>query len=179
MTGTRRFALGLGGNLGPVRETLTAALVALREHLGPLRVAPLYRTTPASDLPQPDYLNTAAAGATDREARDILALAKALEAAAGRRPGPRWGPRELDVDLLLLGDEVIAAPDLVVPHPRLGERAFVLVPLAAVAADLRVPPGDRTVGELRRGLGEVPGVVRVPWGGEAERRLGLPPGGGG
>jgi 2-amino-4-hydroxy-6-hydroxymethyldihydropteridine diphosphokinase len=141
-------ALALGGNLGPVESTLREALRQLEAMLGPLRVAPFYRTAAVSSIPQPDYLNTAAVGATALPPDVVLAVAKALEHAAGRRPGPRFGPRPLDVDLLLWGDLVLPHPELTLPHPRLRERRFVLEPLAAIAPDWRVPPDGRTVAEL-------------------------------
>lgn len=85
---------------------------------------------------------------TALEPADLLAVAKALELAAGRRPGVRFGPRPLDVDLLLYGDRQSSAPELTLPHPRLRERRFVLAPLAEIAPDLRVPPDGATVREL-------------------------------
>jgi 2-amino-4-hydroxy-6-hydroxymethyldihydropteridine diphosphokinase len=190
-------ALSLGGNLGPVRERLVEALLALRRFLDPggepgtpgaaaFRVSPLYRTTPvvrsaagrdatAPAPPQPPYLNAAAAGTTRRTAAEILAFGHQLERRAGRRrvAGERDAPRPLDVDLLVWGDTVAAGPELTLPHPRLAERAFVLVPLARVAPDLPVPPAGATVAELLRRLGPVSGVERVPWGAAAARRLGL------
>ena len=84
---------------------------------------------------------------TDRTARELLEVAKRLEDEAGRVPGERWGPRPLDVDVLLAGDDEVDEPDLVVPHPRLYERAFVMVPLADLDPMLApwVPPGDAGV----------------------------------
>jgi len=154
-----------------VRETLRSALDRLAARLGPLAVAPLYRTAPVSPVPQPEYLNTAAAGRTAVPPAEALALARELERAAGRDPdrppgrGPaeRWGPRPLDVDLLVWGDVVSPDPELTLPHPRLRERGFVLVPLADVAPDLPVPPDGATVAELLARLGEVTGVERVGW----------------
>lgn len=93
----------------------------------------------------------------------VLAAAQALELAAGRRRGRRFGPRPLDVDLVLFGDRVSDRPELTLPHPRLEERRFVLVPLAELGPDRRVPPGRRTVAEL---LARVPAegrVERLPW----------------
>ena len=145
-------ALALGGNLGPVAETLGAALRRLEAALGPLQVAPLFRTAAVSPIPQPDYLNTAAVGRTSLPPDAVLALAKALEHAAGRRPGPRFGPRPLDIDLLLWDDLVCSAPELTLPHPRLRERRFVLEPLAALVPELAVPPDGRTVAELLAGV---------------------------
>jgi 2-amino-4-hydroxy-6-hydroxymethyldihydropteridine diphosphokinase len=145
-------ALALGGNLGPVAETLRRALHHLEAALGPLRVAPLYRTAALTPTPQPDYLNTAALGSTTLPPDAVLAVAKAIERAAGRRAGPRFGPRPLDIDLLLWGDLVVARPELTLPHPRLRDRRFVLEPLAALAPGLAVPPEGTTVGELLAGV---------------------------
>lgn len=147
-------ALALGGNLGPVERTLRQALHPLEAALGPLQVAPLYRTAAVSPTPQPDYLNTAVLGSTSLPADAVLALAKALELAAGRRSGPRFGPRPLDIDLLLWGDLVSPHPELTLPHPRLRGRRFVLEPLAALAPDLPIPPDGRTVRELLEGVKE-------------------------
>lgn len=145
-------ALALGGNLGPVAQTLQRALRHLESALGPLRTAPLYRTAAVSPTPQPDYLNTAVLGSTALPPDAVLALAKALELAAGRRGGPRFGPRPLDIDLLLWGDLVLPYPELTLPHPRLRDRRFVLEPLAALAPDLALPPDGRTVRELLEGV---------------------------
>lgn len=148
------FALALGGNLGPVEQTLRRALRDLEAALGPLHAAPLYRsaavfgTSGISGIPQPGFLNTAALGRTALPPDAVLAVAKALERNAGRRRGRRFGPRPLDVDLLLYGDLQSAAPELTLPHPRLRERRFVLEPLGAIAPDLRVPPDGATVREL-------------------------------
>lgn len=147
-------ALALGGNLGPVAQTLQWALRRLEAALGPLQVAPLYRTAAVTPTPQPDYLNTAALGQTVLPPDAILALAKSLELAAGRRSGPRFGPRPLDIDLLLWGDLVIESPELTLPHPRLRDRRFVLEPLAALAPDLPVPPDGRKVRELLEAVRE-------------------------
>lgn len=144
--------LALGGNLGPVADTLGTAVRRLEAALGPLRVSPLYRTAAVSSIPQPDYLNAAAVGRTTLPPDAVLALAKALEHAAGRRPGPRWSPRPLDIDLLLWDGLVCDLPELTLPHPRLRERRFVLEPLADLVPELAVPPEGLTVAELLREL---------------------------
>jgi len=144
-------ALALGSNQGSiaaVEPALRRALRDLEAALGPLQVAPFYRTAAVSPIPQPDFLNTAVLARTALPPDAILAVAKALEHAAGRRLGVRFGPRPLDIDLLLYGDVQIATPELTLPHPRLRERRFMLEPLAALAPDLRVPPDGATVREL-------------------------------
>jgi len=156
-------AFGLGGNLGAVEATLAGALRGLAAAVGPLRVASLYRGPAVSPLPQPDFLNTAALVSTDLPPAALLAIAKALELQAGRRRGERWGPRPLDVDLLLVGDIVSEAPELTLPHPRLAERRFVLEPLAEIAPDLPVPPSGTPVRALLDRLPGGPPLRRLAW----------------
>lgn len=126
-------------------------------------MASLYRSLPLSPVPQPDFLNTAALAHTTLSPEAVLALAKALERAAGRRRGARFGPRPLDVDLLTYGSCRSDAPELTLPHPRLRERRFVLEPLAEIAPDLAIPPGGTTVRELLARLEGQPGVERIGW----------------
>ena len=134
-----------------------------------MRVASLYRSravSPSPAPPQPDYLNTAALGRTALPPDAVLALAKALELAAGRTRGVRFGPRPLDVDLLLYGDLRRDDPELTLPHPRLRERRFVLAPLAEIAPGLEVPPDGATVAELLErlgGMGAEDRVERIAW----------------
>jgi 2-amino-4-hydroxy-6-hydroxymethyldihydropteridine diphosphokinase len=135
----------------------------LRAVLGGLRVASLYRSAPVSPIPQPDYLNTAAVGCASLAPEDLLAVAKALELAAGRRPGVRFGPRALDVDLLLWNGRLASRPELTLPHPRLRERRFVLAPLAEIAPELAVPPDGLRVRELLARLPPGQEVARVGW----------------
>jgi 2-amino-4-hydroxy-6-hydroxymethyldihydropteridine diphosphokinase len=143
--------VGSAASASAVELTLRRALRDLEAALGPLEVAPFYRTAAISPILQPDFLNTAVLVRTALPPDAILAVAKALEHAAGRRrdvSGIRFGPRPLDIDLLLYGDIEIATPELTLPHPRLRERRFMLEPLAALAPDLRVPPDGATVREL-------------------------------
>jgi 2-amino-4-hydroxy-6-hydroxymethyldihydropteridine diphosphokinase len=163
-------ALGLGGNLGgpgEIEAALRLALERLRESFGELEVASLYRgpaVVPRGGEPQPDFLNTAVIGRTALPPEAVLAIAKALELAAGRRPGPRFGPRPLDVDLLLYGDLRSATPELTLPHPRLAERRFVLAPLAEIAPDLQIPALGGSPSELLRRLpAAAPPVERLAW----------------
>jgi 2-amino-4-hydroxy-6-hydroxymethyldihydropteridine diphosphokinase len=153
-------ALALGGNQGPVERTLRLALRRLGDALGPLAVASLYRSRAMSPIPQPDYLNTAALARTTLPPEAVLALAKALERTAGRRReagGARFGPRPLDIDLLIYDDLRSDAAEMTLPHPRLRERRFVLAPLAEIAPDLPVPPDGAPVRELLARLAPEPG----------------------
>jgi len=147
-------ALALGGNLGPVERTLAHAVRQLQRALGALRVASLYRSAPVSPVAQPDFLNTAVLAHTALGPEEVLGLAKSLELAAGRRAGVRFGPRPLDVDLLLHGSRRSDAAELTLPHPRLAERRFMLEPLAEIAPDLPVPGTGATVRELLAGVGD-------------------------
>ncbi len=139
----------------------------LEAALGPLHPSPLYvtraLTRAPSPLPQPDYLNAAAAGWTRLPPDAVLAVAKRLELAAGRKLGERDAPRPLDVDLLLWGDAVSRLPELTLPHPRLAERRFVLQPLADVAPDRAVPPEGRKVRDLLAAVAGQEGVERIGW----------------
>lgn len=166
-TGSERaFGLGLGGNLGEVARTLRGAVAQLEHCLGPLTVAPLYRSLPRSPVAQPDFLNTALVGRTSLSPEAILAMAKLLEQRAGRRRGRRLGPRPLDIDLLFVGTEHRRRPELTLPHPRLAERRFVLAPLAAVAPHRSLLADGPTVAEMLAACGDeesVEEVARWPW----------------
>lgn len=111
----------------------------------------LYRTRPWGVVDQPDFINAAAWLETTLAPRELLDALLTAEARAGRVRGVRYGPRVLDLDLLLYGDRVVREPGLVLPHPRLHERAFVLLPLADIAADVEVP-GRGRVAELLAGV---------------------------
>jgi 2-amino-4-hydroxy-6-hydroxymethyldihydropteridine diphosphokinase len=129
---TRRAYLGIGSNLGDRLEHLRLAVadLAAADDVDVVAVSPVYETAPVGGPEQPDYLNAVVAVDTTRSARSLLTLAQTIEAHAERVRTVRWGPRTLDVDVLLVGDERLEEPDLVVPHPRMTERAFVVVPLA-------------------------------------------------
>jgi 2-amino-4-hydroxy-6-hydroxymethyldihydropteridine diphosphokinase len=145
----RHAYLGIGSNLGDRASHLQGAVDALvaADGLDVVAVSPVYETVPVGGPPQPDYLNAVVAVDTTLTARALLELAHHIEAAADRVRTVRWGPRTLDVDLLLVGDEQIDEPDLVVPHPRMTERAFVVVPLADLAPEwaARLPPDAASV----------------------------------
>jgi 2-amino-4-hydroxy-6-hydroxymethyldihydropteridine diphosphokinase len=131
-------------------------------------VAPLYRSAAVSTIVQPPFFNSAVLLRSERSPRELLALAKELEAGAGRLSGPRWGPRPLDIDLLLVGDLQLDESELQVPHPRLRERSFVLAPLADLAPNLRLAPDGATAVELLARLPREPSLLRVPWARDAD-----------
>ncbi len=132
-----RAFLGLGSNLGDRGANLRAAVDALPDVVA---VSSVYETDPVGGPEdQGPFLNAVVQLATERSPRQLLEAAAAAEAAAGRVRTVRWGPRTLDVDVLWVDGASVAEPDLVVPHPRLWERAFVLVPLAELAPDLATP----------------------------------------
>ena len=138
-----RAFLGVGSNLGDRERHLRDAIAAMPDVVA---VSPLYETDPVGGPEQGPYLNAVVELDTERSPRELLDLCRILEEAAGRVRIERWGPRTLDVDVLLVGDLVVDEPDLRVPHPRLRERAFVLVPLADLAPDLvPEPPSDEGV----------------------------------
>ena len=136
-------AIGLGANLGDAAATLREAIAELarlpRTEL--LRASRLYRTPAWGVTEQPDFINAVAVVDTELDARSLLDALLAIEREYGRVRvvGERWGPRTLDLDLLLYGAQVLDQPGLQVPHPYLHERAFVLVPLAEIAPDLAIP----------------------------------------
>ncbi len=131
----RRAYLSLGTNIGDRYEHLASAIpivVASDEY----RLSHVYETEPVGGVVQDDFWNLVVELTTAASAYDLLGRARAAEEAAGRTREVRWGPRTLDVDVLLVGDEMIDDPELTVPHPRLFDRAFVLVPLAELAPNL-------------------------------------------
>jgi 2-amino-4-hydroxy-6-hydroxymethyldihydropteridine diphosphokinase len=140
--------IGLGANFGDREENLRAALHQLTE-LGPLRVSSFRETDPVGVTHQPRFVNAVAELETDLGARDLLERLLEIERQLGRDRSreERWGPRTIDLDLLLYGDEVIDEPGLTVPHPRLAERRFVLEPLHELDPGLVLPDG-RAVGDL-------------------------------
>jgi 2-amino-4-hydroxy-6-hydroxymethyldihydropteridine diphosphokinase len=165
----RRAYLGLGSNLGDRWATLARAVAGLPDVVA---VSGVYETEPVGGPPQGPYLNLVAGLRTALGPRELLRVAQGLEAEAGRVRTVRFGPRTLDVDVLWVEGETVAEPDLVVPHPRMWERRFVLAPLAELAPDL--VPAEALAGaqgEVRR-IGTLGGDERFPGpplGGRAER----------
>ena len=138
--------IGLGANLGDAQATLKRAAQALSDTagIGNLVLARFYRTAPI-DSSGPDYVNTVASVQTSLSASDLLAVLQKIELEFGRARPYRNAPRTLDLDLLLYGTQIINEPDLIVPHPRMHERAFVLKPLSDLAPALRLTQGPLKV----------------------------------
>lgn len=158
---SRRAFLGLGSNLGNRRRHLRAAIARLRaaESVNLVRASSVYETEPIGPVSQPRFLNMVVEIEVEDEvtSRDLLSLAKRIETDVGRTERERWGPREIDIDVLLVGDEQIHEEEIEVPHPRMWERAFVMVPLAELAPDLK-GPRDETAAQIARRVQEEQGV---------------------
>ena len=152
--------LGLGANVGDREANLQNALRLLSESPGLrlLRCSQVYETEPWGVTGQPEFLNCCAEFAVSVEPEALLAVCKEVESVLGRLPGPRWGPRLIDVDILLHGERRVALPDLEIPHPRLHLRAFALVPLAELNAAARHAGMGRTIAELASGVEGLDGV---------------------
>jgi 2-amino-4-hydroxy-6-hydroxymethyldihydropteridine diphosphokinase len=136
--------LGLGSNLGDRLERLRGAarLLGATEGIDLVRSSRVYETEPVGP-PQPAYLNAVVRTDTTLAPRGLLEACRAVEDALGRVRAERWGPRTIDVDILTYDEEIVADPDLVIPHPRMHERGFVLVPLGELGGDPALPGGRR------------------------------------
>ena len=158
-----RAYIGLGSNLGDRVAALAAALDALDMVPGVRVIAAssVYESAPWGVTDQPAFANAVAGLETDLTAQDLLSACLLIEAMAGRVTGPRNGPRPLDIDLLLFGEETHDSPGLMVPHPRLLERDFVVTPLLEVAPDAMLPDG-RAVSRRDAIEGRVLGVLAPP-----------------
>jgi 2-amino-4-hydroxy-6-hydroxymethyldihydropteridine diphosphokinase len=154
--------LALGANLGDRAASLRNAVRQLRDAVVVDRLSSIYETEPAYLLDQPRFLNMVLSGHTTLDPRALLAFLKRIERDLGRVAGPRYGPRAIDLDILLYDNIALVADDLTIPHARMAERPFVLTPLAEIAPEL-VPPGwSSSIGALAkqvRGNGDV--LVRV------------------
>ncbi len=163
--------IGLGSNMGDRVGYLRQAVGLLAWVTRVEIVSSLYETEPWGVAEQPAFLNAVCRVLTTLSPHDLLAETQQIELSLGRKRLVRWGPRTIDLDILFYDDRVIDTPDLVIPHPLLAERAFVLVPLAEIAPGLRHPVLGKTVAEL---AAEVPDREGVHWWGRpAELWLGV------
>ncbi len=162
-TSHHRAAIGLGSNLGDSLGILTQAIEMLDQTPG-VTVdchSRFYRTAPIGP-PQPDYLNACALLTIELDPPALLTVLLEVERLFGRVRRERWGPRLLDLDLLLYDQQIIHTPPLQVPHPRMEERAFVLVPLAEIAPQWVDPRSGKTMAELVAIVGTSEGIVALP-----------------
>jgi 2-amino-4-hydroxy-6-hydroxymethyldihydropteridine diphosphokinase len=152
--------LALGANLGDRAANLREAVARLEAAgVRVLERSSIWETPPVP-ADQPEYLNAAVVAETTLAPLDLLRTLKTIERDLGRRPGRRWGPRPIDIDILFYGDESIDEPDLTIPHPRIAERAFVLAPLAEITHDT-LPVLNRAAQSLLDAIG-LQGATRTP-----------------
>lgn len=153
--------LALGANLGRRRENLKQALRLLPPQVEVMAVSRLYETAPAYVLDQPVFFNIALKGHTELQPKALLTYLKQLEEQIGRAKTIRFGPREIDIDIIFYNRLVLNKPNLQIPHPRMAERGFVLRPLADIAPDFVHPVLKQTITGLVANLPPEDGVLTV------------------
>jgi 2-amino-4-hydroxy-6-hydroxymethyldihydropteridine diphosphokinase len=163
--------LALGSNLGDRQKHLADALQYLRKALSLARVSSIYETEPVGYLDQPAFLNLVCQGTTNLSPLELLKFVKDAEVHLGREPTFRNGPRVIDIDILLYDDLCMQEEQLTIPHPRMAERAFVLVPLVEIAPDVIEPTKKRTAASL---LASISQQFQYPLADREDARL-LPP----
>ena len=151
--------LALGSNLGDRQLQLRKALQELQKVVDIQNISSVYETEPVGYLDQPRFFNIVCYGHTSLTARELLTQAKAIEQLLGRQPTIRNGPRSVDIDILIYEKLIHVEDSLILPHPRMHERAFVLVPLAEIAPDVIDPRSGKTVRELLQTV-SVDGITR-------------------
>ena len=144
--------LGLGSNLGDRDANLRAALAALAPDVRVIRLSSVYDTEPLHYVRQPRFHNMVSQATTALSPVELLHYLKKIEVSLGRVAGERYGPRVIDLDILFYDQLVVTEPDLIIPHPRLAERAFVLAPLAEIAPNLRHPILQASIKDLSQSV---------------------------
>ncbi len=154
--------IGLGSNLGDRRGNLIDAISQMRQHVTVVQMSSIYETEPAYVTNQPRFYNMVVRGITDLDPHQLLRFLKRIERRLGRAYAVRYGPRPIDLDILVYGDVQLDEPDLTIPHPKMAERVFVLRPLAEIAPDLVIPGFQEPVTALaqRAGKGQIVQVIR-------------------
>lgn len=152
--------LGLGSNLGDRKQNLAQALELLSHQVAMEQISSIYETQPVGYEPQPLFLNTVCCIRTVLSPEELLSLAKQIEARMGRVSSFPNAPRLIDIDILFYEHEVIKRHGLIIPHPRLAERAFVLIPLAEIAPGLVHPETGKTIKQLADSLESSAGVTK-------------------
>ncbi|MEA3442756.1 MAG: 2-amino-4-hydroxy-6-hydroxymethyldihydropteridine diphosphokinase [Chloroflexota bacterium] len=150
--------LSLGSNSGDREENLSQALALLSQKVKLEKTSSIYETEPMGYKEQPLFLNLACQITTDLNPGELLELAKRIEKKLGRIPGFPDSPRPIDIDILLYDDKIIAMPDLIIPHPRIQERAFVLIPLSEIAPELIHSELNKSIGEMAAAVAGSEGV---------------------
>ena len=153
--------LGLGSNIGNRQDNLDRALDLLSQRLRIGKVSSIYDTEPIGNVNQPHFLNLACQAYTRLDPAGLLVLAKGIESKLGRAINKRNAPRPIDIDILFYGDLVMETPDLVIPHPKITGRAFVLIPMVEIVPDLIHPVSKKTVKALAKATTGVQGVLKL------------------
>ena len=144
------IALGLGSNIGDRENYIRRAVDELSNNFSINKVSDIFETKAWGEEDQPDFLNACLIAETDKTPEEVLDIIKQVEDKLGRTKSYRWGPREIDIDLLLFDNQQLSSQRLTVPHPQLANRAFVLVPLAQIGGDLIDPSTTFPISELAK-----------------------------
>jgi 2-amino-4-hydroxy-6-hydroxymethyldihydropteridine diphosphokinase len=158
-----RVFLGLGSNLGDRVDTIRKVQEMVSSIPGVTLVSSssLYETEPVGISDQPMFVNAVLEIETDLSPKELFLKLKDIEAKMGRRKTVRWGPRIIDIDILLFGDRIIEERDLTIPHPEMAKRGFVLVPLCEIAPEMKHPRHKKTIREIADGLDDISGVEKI------------------